>query len=66
MAGAPLCLYCRRVPAIAAWRPFCSERCKMADLGRWLAGDYRIPGPGMNEDGPAETQSPDRKALDES
>lgn len=25
------------------WRPFCSERCQMADLGHWLSGDYRIP-----------------------
>jgi endogenous inhibitor of DNA gyrase (YacG/DUF329 family) len=24
--------------------PFCSERCQLADLGRWLAGDYRIAG----------------------
>jgi endogenous inhibitor of DNA gyrase (YacG/DUF329 family) len=27
-----------------AWKPFCSERCKMADLGRWLTGDYTVPG----------------------
>jgi uncharacterized protein len=26
-----------------AWRPFCSERCKLADLARWLSEDYRIP-----------------------
>jgi endogenous inhibitor of DNA gyrase (YacG/DUF329 family) len=24
--------------------PFCSERCKLADLGKWLDGDYAIPG----------------------
>lgn len=23
-------------------RPFCSERCKMIDLGRWLDGTYTI------------------------
>jgi len=22
--------------------PFCSERCKLIDLGRWLDGEYRI------------------------
>jgi endogenous inhibitor of DNA gyrase (YacG/DUF329 family) len=22
--------------------PFCSERCKLIDLGKWLGGDYRI------------------------
>jgi uncharacterized protein len=26
------------------WRPFCSERCKMVDLGAWLANDRAIPG----------------------
>ncbi|MEX5215006.1 MAG: DNA gyrase inhibitor YacG [Nitrospiraceae bacterium] len=25
-------------------RPFCSERCKLIDLGRWASGQYRIPG----------------------
>ncbi len=31
---------CRRVtPAF----PFCSERCKLIDLGKWLGGDYAIP-----------------------
>ena len=31
-------------PAAPALRPFCSERCRQVDLGRWLAGDYAIPG----------------------
>ena len=26
-----------------AWRPFCSERCKMVDLGAWATESYRIP-----------------------
>ena len=26
------------------WRPFCSERCKMIDLGAWAAETYRVPG----------------------
>jgi endogenous inhibitor of DNA gyrase (YacG/DUF329 family) len=25
------------------WRPFCSERCKLIDLGQWATGAYRIP-----------------------
>jgi endogenous inhibitor of DNA gyrase (YacG/DUF329 family) len=25
--------------------PFCSDRCKLIDLGRWIDGDYVIPGP---------------------
>ena len=26
------------------WRPFCSERCKMIDLGQWAAEKFRIAG----------------------
>jgi endogenous inhibitor of DNA gyrase (YacG/DUF329 family) len=26
------------------WRPFCSERCRLIDLGAWIDGDRRIPG----------------------
>ena len=25
------------------WRPFCSERCKLTDLGAWATERYRIP-----------------------
>lgn len=30
--------------AASAWRPFCSERCKLVDLGEWAQERYRIPG----------------------
>lgn len=41
-----LCPHCKKV---AQWennpfRPFCSKRCKMIDLGKWAAEGYRIPG----------------------
>jgi uncharacterized protein len=26
------------------WRPFCSERCQIMDLGAWAAERYRVPG----------------------
>jgi len=32
------------------WKPFCSERCKMIDLGQWATEKYRVP---------AEEQEPD-------
>ncbi len=36
------------------FRPFCSERCKLIDLGQWATGAYRIPqvesDTGQNED----------------
>ena len=25
-------------------RPFCSERCKLVDLGKWVNEEYRVPG----------------------
>ncbi|WP_419729457.1 DNA gyrase inhibitor YacG [Lichenicola sp.] len=36
-----------------AHRPFCSVRCADADLGRWLTGAYRVPGPPADPDDPA-------------
>jgi endogenous inhibitor of DNA gyrase (YacG/DUF329 family) len=24
------------------WRPFCSERCRLVDLGAWASESYRI------------------------
>lgn len=29
-------------PEDAPYRPFCSSRCKLVDLGRWLNEEYRI------------------------
>ena len=29
--------------ATSRWRPFCSARCKMIDLGAWAAETYRVP-----------------------
>lgn len=40
------CPACRQ-PALYgpanAWRPFCSERCRTADLGAWANEQYRVP-----------------------
>jgi uncharacterized protein len=36
----PIC----RGKAEAAFRPFCSARCRDVDLARWLGGGYAIPG----------------------
>jgi uncharacterized protein len=30
--------------------PFCSERCKAIDLGKWFNGEYRVPGPAPQPD----------------
>ncbi len=26
------------------YKPFCSERCKLIDLGRWVLEEYKVPG----------------------
>jgi hypothetical protein len=41
--AARLCVFCRRHPAQPAWQPFCSERCKLQDLAKWVDGEYRVP-----------------------
>ena len=35
------------------YRPFCSERCKLVDLGNWLSERYRIPGAKVDESDPS-------------
>jgi endogenous inhibitor of DNA gyrase (YacG/DUF329 family) len=62
MAGEPLCAYCRERPIDPKWRPFCSERCKMVDLGRWLRGDYRVP---VTDREDAELEDADRDDAEE-
>lgn len=34
----------------APLRPFCSERCKLVDLGRWLDGTYAVNEPLQPDD----------------
>jgi endogenous inhibitor of DNA gyrase (YacG/DUF329 family) len=47
------CPSCNRVAEVKppdAFRPFCSERCRAADLSKWLDGAYRISAPVAGED----------------
>jgi endogenous inhibitor of DNA gyrase (YacG/DUF329 family) len=30
------------------YRPFCSERCKLIDLGEWADEGYKVPGERIN------------------
>lgn len=50
-----------------AYRPFCSERCRAIDLGKWLDAAYRISTPAAEEDldqGLPTDGAPDPKAAD--
>lgn len=50
-----LCPICHVRPTAPALAPFCSTRCADIDLGRWITGQYRVPGP----DGEAEEAAED-------
>ncbi|HYG32782.1 MAG TPA: DNA gyrase inhibitor YacG [Methylophilaceae bacterium] len=39
------------------YRPFCSERCKLVDLGQWASENYRIPEPIKPDDLPDENEA---------
>jgi len=42
MADTRICVMCQARPVDPRWRPFCSERCQLIDLGRWADGSYRV------------------------
>lgn len=45
------CPTCRKPVAVGAEDfPFCSERCRLLDLGKWASGDYRISSPILDPD----------------
>ncbi len=51
----PLHVKCPTCRKETAWednphRPFCSERCRLIDLGQWLEERYRISGEKINDD----------------
>ena len=54
----PMVVNCPRCGAPVTWsaespfRPFCSERCKLMDLGAWATGKYRVPdeSPGADDE----------------
>jgi uncharacterized protein len=54
-AAARPCPICGK-PANAKHRPFCSKRCALVDLGRWLDGDYRVSTNEAQVDAPREEE----------
>lgn len=48
MATVTPCPTCRRDVVwgeSSPFRPFCSDRCRLIDLGAWFSGERAIPGP---------------------
>lgn len=46
----PVCRKSTRYHTGNLYRPFCSERCRMIDLGLWLEEDYRVAGEQAHHD----------------
>jgi endogenous inhibitor of DNA gyrase (YacG/DUF329 family) len=49
------CPHCKKKSSMSVdnpYRPFCSERCKLIDLGEWASETYRVP----SEEKPEENQ----------
>lgn len=44
------------------FRPFCSERCQLVDLGKWVNEEYRVPGKPVSSEPAQETE--DESGLD--
>jgi uncharacterized protein len=42
------------------WRPFCSERCKLIDFGRWTDEEYRVPGQRVNPGAIPDERAPEK------
>lgn len=52
------CPTCKRPAAWKRnpWRPFCSERCKLIDLGLWATERHRIPGEQVQSEGTSDEE----------
>ena len=39
-----------------SYRPFCTERCKMIDLGEWADEKFKIPTKNLDQETPTEDE----------
>ncbi len=54
----PRCAKSVRWGEESPFRPFCSERCKMIDLGAWASEEYRVALKGEDDDTDAGSAEP--------
>ena len=63
MAPSPRVVRCPQCGGESVWssdnpyRPFCSERCKLIDLGAWASESYRVPEQEADEPPPVQPLS---------
>jgi endogenous inhibitor of DNA gyrase (YacG/DUF329 family) len=60
------CPTCKKrvVTATDADFPFCSERCRLLDLGKWASGGYVISSPVRDNEEPVRDSSRDDESRD--
>ncbi|HEU5340572.1 DNA gyrase inhibitor YacG [Edaphobacter sp.] len=45
------CPTCHKVVLVTdEYFPFCSDRCRLLDLGKWASGDYKVSSPIQDPD----------------
>ncbi len=64
------CPYCGKLTEYSTenkFRPFCSERCQLIDLGEWASNKYAIPVEDSQkpEDDKEDDETPSAKVTDE-
>ncbi len=67
MATLPPCPICDRPVAPRSQNrayPFCSDRCRLIDLSKWLGGEYRIAGARLGDGDGEETLGTPREPDD--
>lgn len=58
------CPICRKEVALDSPNvPFCSERCRLIDLGKWASGDYKISSPALDPELAEELEQAELDAL---
>jgi endogenous inhibitor of DNA gyrase (YacG/DUF329 family) len=51
MAQSVPCPICKKTVEVGSENsPFCSDRCRLIDLGKWASGDYKISSPILDPD----------------
>ncbi|MBM4397761.1 MAG: DNA gyrase inhibitor YacG [Deltaproteobacteria bacterium] len=67
MERVPTCPICRKPAAPRPGNlsaPFCSERCRRIDLGKWLGEEYRLSVPAEEAEAARPPSEPDEDRAD--
>jgi hypothetical protein len=64
MTKSILCPICKKpVDHTSENVPFCSDRCRLIDLGKWASGDYKISSPALDPELADELEQAELDAL---